>query len=1147
MPGPEEKTTEQLVEEELQFQEKVKTTLDNIFSGALSSIAGGVFDEQTKNEIMNADAYAVCNGSDCDPKDINTETTYDRAFTTERVVNGRSYYDVMGSAKTLASVQDKDEFGDYIDSARVMADVIDGKIDSKISNDEIGKKTKEYLKTISSNRLRQAVDGVPEQYLGYKNIMFASLGSVYAALNASVVDNKLQDNISKWQNRFPIHQLVIDGGKQMKTMGDYLVEKDKNGGALKPEREREYRQKLYDQTMAMSASYDKMVSEIESPELNAEIKADKMLGNDAIHLHPQGIRGTRSIKSGLVTMKTGLENGWAIEDIGRLAAFHSIMSKLQDYAVCNGAVDIDRFERYDSPRYESKEQETYIHSLEDAWKKVEDTKLAGPNDRKEILTGLDKLMNEGVQKGYLKDANLYTQAQHHDIVRENKIEKGIEPAFHPQNNNIIAGEGRKVETILNDMNAKRTDGWLSRESTEHKNMRVAMEELQKYMKTKPSPDAGKEAMDQYNAGYYEKLREVKKNADIYKVTHIEPKTDGGKNRLRGAEEAAAFASMEMDTVLRQSNASKTYDRSLITALSNIDDMADSLERVDTRKNGSENFRNLKEGLGKLKKFSDNLKKENRSPEMTDIAKYNKLLSDVNKLADTYLENKKDINSDYARSRVAAVKNLKSNIASMQSIFEDVPDKIAEETLKARKAKEQEVLGDKYKLYDELNCIHSQNAGAFWGDKYHKSYTREQGKGDYSVTRSAGISVSVFALANTGQYSFEDIMDPAKLHKEKQEMFDKVVTAMQNPTPESQKWIAETIYNGQKATENMMNEQAKHVDFSKADISTDRGFCQMLHMSHLQFDAWQEMAHCPNEILDIAKKDHPEMSKFQDYKEWWLKRQGLMCTLNTALQDTRNNIVDDLMSGASNRAPKAVQNGLSAKVLMEELANAQKGKGDKPFDEWVSSDRAEQLDVGLSVAVTSVKDRNDYLLANPEDAALLYVKLADGTLTKNVSADIDLNAMKYEFKGFPSVEELKNVASNERFLKNSEAALGRLEKGEYKSKESFIEDSAYAMIGQMYKAGGEKLPKNKDGSAMNLEEYKNKQIENKDFINSLKSPKDPDKFISPKKVAETAKNQGKLQEMAKDNAMRNTVHEKNAPSRKRSNSMSKPQQRASLNK
>ena len=54
------------------------------------------------------------------------------------------------------------------------------------------------------------------------------------------------------------------------------------------------------------------------------------------------------------------------------------------------------------------------------------------------------------------------------------------------------------------------------------------------------------------------------------------------------------------------------------------------------------------------------------------------------------------------------------------------------------------------------------------------------------------------------------------------------------------------------------------------------------------------------------------------------------------------------------------------------------------------------------------------------------------------------------------------------------------------------------------------------------------------------------------MAETAKNQGKLQEMAKDNAMRNTVHEKNAhekdaPYRRRANSVAKPQQRASLNK
>ena len=191
----------------------------------------------------------------------------------------------------------------------------------------------------------------------------------------------------------------------------------------------------------------------------------------------------------------------------------------------------------------------------------------------------------------------------------------------------------------------------------------------------------------------------------------------------------------------------------------------------------------------------------------------------------------------------AVRGLKTHLSVMSQSMTDSKTKLLEQTDKA-------LFGERFKLYDQMDSLSMENIHAFWGEKYKDPETRTAPPNGFSLPRMGGISVTVFALCNEGKYSFEDIMDPSKLHEEKQAMFDKVATMMKANTPESQKWLAKTIYDGQKNTEKMMDEVAKKVDFSKADITKDKTYCQMLHMSHFQFDAWQEMKHCDKEIVEM---------------------------------------------------------------------------------------------------------------------------------------------------------------------------------------------------------------------------------------------------------------------------------------------------------
>ncbi len=78
-------------------------------------------------------------------------------------------------------------------------------------------------------------------------------------------------------------------------------------------------------------------------------------------------------------------------------------------------------------------------------------------------------------------------------------------------------------------------------------------------------------------------------------------------------------------------------------------------------------------------------------------------------------------------------------------------------------------------------------------------TRLMKYADYKM-RSAGVSIALFAMAATGQYTLDELMDNSKLREEKAAMFDTVVTHMKNVAPgnEHNKWLAEQIYKGSRA-------------------------------------------------------------------------------------------------------------------------------------------------------------------------------------------------------------------------------------------------------------------------------------------------------------------------------------------------------------
>ena len=280
MPKDGQNNTNQEVEKALDYEQVVKSSIMFDISAGEDLLAGVANDKELK-QIISSELFDEIHTYQNNEEDGTS--IFEQAFI-EKPQGYDPLMDQAGNRVNLLKIKDKEAYDKYRSIIAQGADKLDEFIDkSVVVNDEYGEKAKEFIVTCSTGRIRRSVNGGADRYLQYKHLLGGGNASMYAALNASVVDNRLQNNIEKWQHKMPIHQLVIDGGKQLQTMTDYWAEKEENKGVLPPDREQEYRQKLYDQTVSMSALYDKVVDTLEDRQANAEMDADKLIMINIMH------------------------------------------------------------------------------------------------------------------------------------------------------------------------------------------------------------------------------------------------------------------------------------------------------------------------------------------------------------------------------------------------------------------------------------------------------------------------------------------------------------------------------------------------------------------------------------------------------------------------------------------------------------------------------------------------------------------------------------------------------------------------------------------------------------------------------------------------------------------------------------------------
>ncbi|SEP84057.1 hypothetical protein SAMN02910369_00709 [Lachnospiraceae bacterium NE2001] len=628
----------------------------------VSGIAGAIdnysasLDKDTKKykKYVESDDFKLLKGLDEYNEDGGL---YDNAYVNSKY-NGTQFYNGNSNPGFALDVRDENLVEVFRGKVRKIADRMEADINQSYGNDELDIKMKSYLKSTSSDMLKRTMDGYSDTALTYRNPLAMGFISISACVVNDNSNNKLKNNIKNWQYKFPVYDFVIEANELNKTLASYYKEKDQNKGVLSPEKEEDYRQKIYDSVVSTMTYYNRTMAATENVKTNEDLKKDLVIDklNDAFHLHPLSARGTNSFNAALETYKAGLENGWPMEDLASVAAFATMAQFLKADTICNRAMDIGKFQMNDAPQYQSEDHKKYVESMVQMFEDFKTKPLTSAEERKKFLDDMNKKVQEGVKKKYIRSATNQSKSGTFDyyfnqtVANRNKyekfIEQGKEPAVHKK---VQVGPERRLSRLYADLTSKRTDLRFSSENKEHKNLRLAVDDLRKFYRENPAPglQATKAEIAKYNMRYMTKLEQVSYYSDQYKKTHKNPSSTGGQARLKGAVEFGDFAESEMFEIKKQLNANKLATP---TNEKNRNEMRKSLEEMLKGLNARHTGTLHREALDsdEMTKLKDKTKeaieylKVNRGVNLFEDEKFGKIMKDLSKCSNNYTKAKKDV-------------------------------------------------------------------------------------------------------------------------------------------------------------------------------------------------------------------------------------------------------------------------------------------------------------------------------------------------------------------------------------------------------------------------------------------------------------------------------------------------------------------------
>ncbi|MCR5213984.1 MAG: hypothetical protein K6E10_06185 [Eubacterium sp.] len=541
--------------------------------------------------------------------------------------------------------------------------------------------------------------------------------------------------------------------------------------------------------------------------------------------------------------------------------------------------------------------------------------------------------------------------------------------------------------------------------------------------------------------------------------------------------------------------------------------------------GSKN-NNYKNTMNKLKSIRD-IARENakigKPLNQDDAQLFEKTLEEADALAVIYLENKTDINSDYAKRRVAAMKEvrqaLRPMIASINPAIKKMKDNFAEN-----------YLGDVAEIIVNNNCD-NYRVHPFYGASWKTPESRQIGVGKkpYSLAEGVGISASILALAMTGKYSVEDLLNHSKLGDEKHQEFKKIAEAMKIQSPEDDKYIAEVFYKGGKAIKKMISDLVKDVDFNKKDFFKNKNVIMASMLGNYLMDVENNIKYCKDDYVSLAKNDNPNIKNFEDIKTFYSPIVDVLPLMeelkeNIAQLSTQNNNLDTYAGNVMGKRIKLLK-------IADAVENKKKENPDKKFDELFNAEeKTEFLKYNNASIEKSLKNNFNFLKDSPKIANNIAEGIVTGTIGKGVNVTVDNEGNNVQTENFPTEEIINEAVKNGVILKKCDEAIYRLQNNKYKkADDNYMKDCAYAYCGQMYRYMGKVPMVDKAGNEISLDKYIKNQLKSSELKDFLRSKTNPKNCIHPRDVVKKVKNEELMLNVARENANKflNAQNNKNA--------------------
>lgn len=560
------KSLEELQEEERIRDEKARNTFIQDVTGFQSGVKTSFGNGTIIDEIGNMDAFQEM--------DMFTSTLIDQAY--EKDPNGlvNSYGDEV-KPYIIQNQEKHQEFMQKVSDAKtIMNDYL-----NKVG---VTRNERTLMDVMYGKYADRIVKGYPDNYISYKTPLGENYKSIMAAMNNNLSNHKLQKDIDKWRQVFPVYGYLQQNNKIYDTLINYWEEKKANPEPVPEEKEQEYREKLYNNIISTTVLFDKMMSAIEDPVIVKELHKDQVLGNDPFHLHPLSARGMGQVSASLESYKKCLENGWAIDDIAFVAGFKYVIDSVEKEVHGNQAVSYDSYKKFDPPKYVNEEAKKHIEGMKALYEKIAENPLRSAEQRKEWLDQMDQMVKEGMEKNYLKasDSSIlnvstryYQQLSKQRPLRDKLIEAGKEKAVFPsidtqkamekQNKFEMKVFNQNFAAMESLLNTRRTDWWFGSENKEHKNLREAVETLKRFYAANPNKVEWRtpEEQELYARKLLNRLDAVEHYAKLYLEKKSGAGTEAGKDRVRGAERFKNFARLQKQALLndmKQRNADASY-------------------------------------------------------------------------------------------------------------------------------------------------------------------------------------------------------------------------------------------------------------------------------------------------------------------------------------------------------------------------------------------------------------------------------------------------------------------------------------------------------------------------------------------------------------------------------------------------------------